>query len=142
MDKEVLDTINERIQYIWEEKIREDYNNGWLLKEDTLKNALYYHVRMELSSLFQKHNIRIFTEFTDGEFKKLELRPDMIIATVDLENMDSGYYGNDIKECLAVIEIKFKSDFYSYKNVLDDYDKLQIYADKVNIKGKLYMATI
>ncbi|MGN1316080.1 MAG: hypothetical protein ACI4VW_03365 [Acutalibacteraceae bacterium] len=118
MDKDVLDTINKRLQYIWEEKIKEDCDNGWLLKEDTLKNALYYHIRRELSSLFQEQNIRVFTEFNDGEFKKLNLRPDMVIATVDLGNTDGGYYGNDIKECLALIEIKFKSNFNSYKKFL------------------------
>ena len=45
MHKEVLDTIHRRIKYIWEEKIKEDYDDGWLLKEDTLKNALYFHLR-------------------------------------------------------------------------------------------------
>ena len=67
MDKEVLDTIHRRIKYIWEEKIKEDYDDGWLLGEDTLKNALYYHMRKELSVLFTENNLRIFTEFTDGE---------------------------------------------------------------------------
>ena len=142
VDKEVLGIINKRIKYIWEEKIKEDYKNGWLLKEDTLKNALYYHIRMELSSLFQEHNIRIFTEFTDAEFKESNLRPDIVIATANFEDGVNGYYGDDIKECLAVIEIKYKSNFSSHKKILDDYDKLQVYADKLNFKGKLYMATI
>lgn len=143
MEKSVLDTINKRIKYIWEEKIKEDYINGWLLREDTLKNALYYHIRMELSSLFEEHDIRIFTEFTDAEFKGRKCRPDMVIATVDLDNEgDKEFYCDMIKESLVVIEIKYKSDFNSYKNIIADYDKLQYYAEKLKIKGKMYMATI
>ncbi len=140
MDKEVLDTIHRRIKYIWEEKIKEDYDDGWLLGEDTLKNALYYHMRKELSVLFTENNLRIFTEFTDGEFRGSKKRPDMVIATVDL-NKDNDYYGDNIKECIAVIEIKFKASKYS-NCIYDDYDKLQGYIDDLGINARLYMATI
>ena len=56
MDKKVLDLIHRRVKYIWEEKIKEDYDDGWLLKEDTLKNALYHHLRNELSIVFAENN--------------------------------------------------------------------------------------
>ncbi len=129
MNKEIFETIHRRIQYIWEEKIKEDYTDGWLLKEDTLKNALYHHLRNELSSVFAENDIRIFTEFTDGEFKGTKKRPDMVIATADT------------KELVAVIEIKYKK-----ANVVDpiyaDYDKLEDYVSRLNVNAHLYMATI
>ena len=141
MDKEILDTIHRRIKYIWEEKIKEDYDDGWLLKEDTLKNVLYFHLRNELSVLFAENNIRIFTEFTDDKFKNTGYRPDMVIAEVDFDKEDGTYYGDDVKECIAVIEIKFKT-----KNGADaisaDYDKLETYISKLNVNAHLYMATI
>ena len=129
MDKEILEIIHRRIKYIWEEKIKEDYTDGWLLKEDTLKNALYHHLRNELSSVFAENDIRIFTEFTDGEFKGTKKRPDMVIATTDA------------KEIIAVIEIKYKK-----ANIVDpiyaDYDKLEDYINRLNVNANLYMATI
>ena len=129
MNNEIFETIHRRIKYIWEEKIKEDYTDGWLLKEDTLKNALYHHLRNELSSVFAENDIRIFTEFTDGEFKGTKKRPDMVIATTDT------------KEIIAVIEIKYKK-----ANIVDpiyaDYDKLEDYINRLNVNANLYMATI
>ena len=129
MDKEILEIIHRRIKYIWEEKIKEDYTDGWLLKEDTLKNALYHHLRNELSSVFAENDIRIFTEFTDGKFKGTNKRPDMVIATTHT------------KELIAVIEIKYKK-----ANIVDpiyaDYDKLEDYINRLNVDAHLYMATI
>ena len=142
MDKEIFETIHRRIKYIWEEKIKEDYTDGWLLKEDTLKNVLYHHLRNELSTVFAENNIRVFTEFTDGEFKGSKKRPDMVIATVDFDKEDhNGYYGDDIKECLAVIEIKFKNK-NSADTIYADYDKLEDYINRLNVNAHLYMATI
>ena len=129
MNNEIFETIHRRIKYIWEEKIKEDYTDGWLLKEDTLKNALYHHLRNELSSVFAENDIRIFTEFTDGKFKGTKKRPDMVIATTDT------------KELIAVIEIKYKK-----ANIVDpiyaDYDKLEDYINRLNVNAHLYMATI
>ena len=129
------------IKKIWTKEIKRDYKTGWLLKEDTLKNALYFHLRNELGVLFAENNIRIFTEFTDDKFKNTGYRPDMVIAEMDLDKEDGTYYGDDVKECLAVIEIKFKT-----KNGADtisaDYDKLEAYISKLNVNAHLYMATI
>ena len=141
MDKEILETIHRRIKYIWEEKIKEDYNDGWLLREDTLKNALYHHLRNELSTIFAENDIRIFTEYTDGEFKGSKKRPDMVIAPVDFYKEDGEYYGDDVKECVAIIEIKFKNSDTT-DAIYSDYDKLKSYIDDLGVNANLYMATI
>lgn len=36
MEKEIFDTIHRRIKYIWEERIKEDYELDWLYRESTL----------------------------------------------------------------------------------------------------------
>ncbi len=141
MDKQISDVIHNKIKSIWLEKIKKDYKDGWLLKEDTLKNALYYHLRSELSDCFEENNIRVFTEFTDGEFKGSKMRPDMVVAAVDFENEDMGYYGNQVKECIAVIEIKYKNKD-AVDTIYDDYDKLKEYIHKLGVSAHLYMATI
>lgn len=62
-DSEFSQILSDAITAIWEKEIKEDYINGWLLKEDTLKNALYYHLRNRLGALLDENNIRIFTEY-------------------------------------------------------------------------------
>lgn len=142
MDYKVLKRIDKTIKYIWEHKIPKDYDNGWLLKEDTLKNSIYYYLRKRLGKFFDKNSIRIFTEFTDAEFKHSKKRPDIVIANVDFaDGGESGYYGDDIKECLAIIEIKFKNE-NAADTIYADYDKLKAYIDNLDVKAKLYMATI
>lgn len=141
MNKTIERKIDEAIKQIWLHEIENDYNNGWLLKEDTLKNSLYYHLRVKLGDLFDENNIRIFTEFTDDRFKKSHKIPDMVIAKVK-EKQESDYWGDDIEKCLAVIEIKFKSNFQSSEDIYSDFEKLEYYKTELGVKCKLYMATI
>lgn len=140
-EQSLINKIDYTIKYIWENKIKEDYNNGWLLKEDTLKNAFYFHLRSILGDLLDKNDIRVFTEFTDEKFKGTGYRPDMVIAKVNFDSDDS-YYENYITDCLAVIEFKYKQGFNSSNDIYEDYKKLHKYVDNLKINCRLYMATI
>lgn len=140
-NKELEKIIDESIKAIWVGKIEADYSSGWLLKEDTLKNALYFHLRTSLETIFDANDLRIFTEFTDGTFKGSQCRPDMVIAKVNMD-YDGCYWGNAVTDCLAVIEIKFKSQFTSSREVQADYEKLRHYAQVLGVNCKMYMATI
>ena len=108
-DLDVIQVIDEAIVSIWQHEIKADYEAGWLLKEDTLKNALYFHLRSKLGKLFDENDIRIFTEFTDWKFKHSGYRPDMVIARVNADS-DESYWGDAVTNCLVVIELKYKSD--------------------------------
>lgn len=141
VNEEIIYKIDKTIKSIWKKEISKDYAKGWLLKEDTLKNALYFHLRKRLGKLFDENNIRIYTEFTDKEFKGTRCRPDMVIAKIDL-NAKENYLGDCITDILAVIEFKYKSGYTASNDVYDDYLKLRRYANKFKINGKLYMATI
>ena len=68
MDDKILKIIDDTIKYVWEYDIKADYQYGWLLKEDTLKNSFYFYLRSKLENLFCENNVRIFTEFTDDKF--------------------------------------------------------------------------
>ena len=138
---EATQMITEAIESIWKNEIKADYEGGWLLKEDTLKNAMYFHLRGRLGKLFDDNDIRIFTEFTDCEFKHSGYRPDMVIAKVDT-NSDASYWGDAVTECLAVIELKYKTGFTASEEIYADYDKLQYYMETLGIGCRLYMATI
>ena len=141
MDEKIIKIIDGTIKYIWENDIKADYNHGWLLKEDTLKNSFYFYLRSKLENLFYENDIRIFTEFTDKKFKGKGYRPDIVIAKVNLDG-DSKYYGNDVTECIAVIELKFKKGFNPSKDIYNDYEKLKTYVNELKIDCPLYMATI
>lgn len=139
--QEIESIVDKTIKEIWENEIPKDYESGWLLKEDTLKNSLYFHLRNKLGKVFEENNIRIFTEFTDDKFKGKHKRPDMVIAKV-LSEQVSDYWGKDVKECLAVIEIKFKNGYKSSEDIFNDYEKLKYYKTELGVDCKLYMATI
>ncbi len=138
---ELIELIDRTIVDIWENQIKSDYKCGWLLKEDTLKNALYFHLRSKLGKVFENNDVRIFTEFTDDKFKGTGCRPDMVIARVDM-NASSKYWGNNVTECLAVIEIKYKAGFTPHHDIIADYEKLKYYVQELGVTAKLYMATI
>ncbi|MBR3969741.1 MAG: hypothetical protein IKJ87_01505 [Ruminococcus sp.] len=139
--RELIKLIDTALIDIWENNIKSDYECGWLLKEDTLKNALYFHLRNKLGAVFDYNNIRIFTEFTDCEFKGTGKRVDIVIARVNMK-APSRYWGDDVTETLAVIELKYKTGFAPNRIIYDDFDKLKNYAKGIGIDAKLYMATI
>ena len=140
-DSEITKIIHETIKSIWENEIQNDYNDNWFMNEDTLKNALYFHLRNKLESVLAENNLRIFTEFNDAEFSGSGFRPDMVIARMDM-NSDADFWRQAVTNCVAVIELKFKSNFCDQEAIRADYDKLKEYIESVRITGKLYMATI
>ena len=131
MMNNVVKVIDETIKYIWEYDIKNDYQNGWLLREDTLKNAFYHYLRSKLASLFDENNLRIFTEYTQGEFARTGKRPDMVIAET-----------GEGKKCVCIIEFKYKYGYNTANEIYKDYEKLREYVEEHNIDCKLYMATI
>ena len=142
MNTDVLNQIDNALKYIWEYYIKQDYDKKHLLKEDTLKNALYFHLRNKLSALLEKHNLRIYTEFTDCLFKETKYRPDMVIAEITPDSEEE-YLGNWVTKIISIIEIKYQSDSFSaIKNIESDYDKIYWYINNLSFDGKYYMATI
>ena len=140
-DAEIRQIIDEAIKSIWVNEIRNDYENRRLLKEDTLKNAMYFHLRNRIGWLCDECDLRIFTEFTDWNFHGTRKIPDMVIARMDMQR-DVQYWGHAVKDCLAVIEFKYKANAGAVKDIEDDCDKLRYYIEELKIVSNLYMATI
>lgn len=140
-DAEIIQIIDGAIKSVWENNIKSDYDANWIMNEDGLKNALYFHLRMWLEQVLVENDLRIFTEFKDAEFHGSKFRPDMVIANVD-SSSDADYWRQAVTNCVVVIELKFKSRFQDKEAIYADYDKLKEYIEKMDIKGKLYMATI
>ncbi len=138
--QEILYQIDTAIKYIWTYAIKLDYDKDYLLKEDTLKNALYFHLRNKLSALLEKHNLRIFTEFNTDIFRGTGYRPDMIVAQIKDEA--EGFLGDCIEDYACIIELKFKGSFQGAEDILEDYDKIRHYIEDLKINCNYYMATI
>ena len=141
--KTVFKEIHNTIKYVWEYDIPRDYENNMLLKEDTLKNSLYFHIRTRLGALLEKYNIMIFTEFNTDKFRHSGFRADMVIAQMDSEKNKN--YGDCVKNFISVIEIKFKGDFKSAPDIIySDYEKTKKYIKSLSLGDDChyYIATI
>ena len=143
MDKRIIKEIDNTIKYIWKYDIKKDYENNNLLMEDTVKNALYFHLRTRLGTLLDELNIKIFTEFNSDKFKGIGYRPDMVIVQID-PDMPNEFLGDCVKEYVCIIELKYKSDTYSAANeIYSDYEKIRHYISEMDLNcHRYYMAAI
>gem|GEM_PF-5542301 len=115
--------IKEVIQSIWENKIKKDYKDHWLLKEDSFKCAFYYHMRNEFKHrLAVRNHLCIFTEYYFKQWK----RADLVIAQIkDKDYDDSKHLKCNIESILAIIELKYKIGKMSKQVFFKDLEKLK-----------------
>ncbi|MBN2898449.1 MAG: hypothetical protein JXO44_06725 [Clostridia bacterium] len=108
----IYSRIDKALKIIWSNEIIEDYNNDYLLKEDTMKNAVYYHLRNQLGDgYFNRHRLRIFTEYELEKNKEgKRQRGDIVIVKLKPKSeVEDGYNLSDrVEEVVAIIELKFK----------------------------------
>lgn len=132
--------VDEALRKIWAEDIAEDYKKGYLLREDSLKCALYFHLRNYLTDDWLKENkIRIFTEFPEfpSKLKATKLKPDISIVKMKTE-FDPKHKSllDSIESVLVIIEIKFKNRAANHKSAFDqDCEKLFEYTSHKQCKA-------
>ena len=63
-DTEIMQLIDEAIKSVWKNEIKSDYDANWIMNEDGLKNALYFHLRKQLEPilLHKRGNRRLDAE--------------------------------------------------------------------------------
>ncbi|WP_139378287.1 hypothetical protein [Mesobacillus jeotgali] len=130
--KQIQKTIDRAIKNIWVGKISKDHKSFYLLKEDTLKNALYFHLRSELASLLEKHNVRIYTEYHHGGFIA-----DLAIVKLNEKPGNNNHLKEDIETVLAIIELKYKANG-PMKFFEDDVQKIKNYIDATPLATTQY----
>lgn len=130
---EILIKIDRAIKEIWLNEIKDDFNNSYILYEDTLKNAFYYHLRIKLKALLKKNNIRIFTEFHDGPLSGKRLIAD--IAIVKISDSINDHIKNNIEKLYAIIELKHKAKRVSIDYFISDLEKVTGYIKDKKLKG-------
>lgn len=131
----IQENIDRCIKYIWLNQIPRDYKARNLLLEDSLKNAIYYHLRTEIGDQYlQDNNIRIFTEFRIGSEKA-------DIAIVRIDPLSKGSLYEIVLDLLAIIEIKYKSGTSDIP-FHNDVKKVLKYMKNDNGKCQYYLAFI
>jgi len=64
LKNDVLKVIDTTIKKIWTDDLSIDHDKSYILKEDSLKNAFYFHLRTRLGDCFlNENNLRIFNEY-------------------------------------------------------------------------------
>ena len=106
VNKRIIKEIDKAIKEIWKNEIAEDYIEKYLLREDSLKSALYFHMRNRLDDLLYENNMRIFTEYW---ISSLKYRADMVIVKVENPD-DYAYIADAVTDIVAVIELKYKAN--------------------------------
>jgi hypothetical protein len=128
MNIEFLQLLDKSIKEIWLKEVKQDYDSDSLLKEDTLKNSIYHHLRNRLDKC-NLDNIKVYTEFTNSTLQNSGSRAD--IAVVKLKDeFDEDYLGDNVDEILAIIEIKFKGNRCAPWVLMSDIDKIKTYIRK------------
>lgn len=142
IEESILRLIDKSIKEIWVNEIKKDYEEDYLLKEDSLKNSLYYHLRSKLQMLLREHDLRIFPEYY---FPELKYRADLAIVQMDAES--ENYYLKDrVKDVVAILELKYVSasnnDEATEQWIMDDIRKFKRYIQEGNIDAQFYFAVI
>jgi hypothetical protein len=132
--KEQLDGI---IKSTWLQSIPHDYDRSFLLYEDSLKSALYFHLRRKLeeAALFQQ-GYRIFTEYRLASNQ----RADLAIVKIDPSATNDNHLSECVTSIKALIEIKYING-NNDKGFKDDMKKLVQYAN-VHTSVNVYAAFI
>lgn len=138
MTRNLIEKIDSVIKKLWLEDLVIDYAKNFLLKEDSLKNAFYYHLRTRLGRDFLiKNNLRIFTEYSVGTE-----RIDLVIVEIDPVKAEEYHLSDCVTRVLAVVEMKHKSASTSDSIFYKDVQKIFSYIKDLGTKSKYYLAFI
>lgn len=121
----IMKLIDKTIKEIWVKDIKNDINSMYVLYEDTLKNAFYYHLRNRLKNVLDDYNIRIFTEFHDGKLRNKGVRAD--IAIVEINKAECEHLKHNISKIYSIIELKYKGSRASVDCFIKDVEKTMKY---------------
>jgi hypothetical protein len=114
--KEIRDTIDNAIKYVWIHNIRRDCSDGILNCEATLQASIYHHLRKYLgNAFFRKSGVSLFCEYyylLDGSAKYADL------AFIKYDDS----VGDSV---LAIIELKYLGKYARQETFTADRDKVR-----------------
>ena len=138
--KAIYTKVHQTIMDVWHYDIKSDYNHHFLFKEDTLKNAMYHHIRNRLGDTFIKdNNLAIFTEYYIETNQKI----DLVVVKIDVDKAKNDYLGNCVEEIIAIVEMKYKGPYVSEKHFINDVEKILVFTNQFTSEAtKFFLAFI
>lgn len=138
VNEDIIERIDTEIKNIWKEELQTDYENHYLLKEDSLKNAFYFHLRTRLGDKFLiGNNLRIYTEYyIHGE------RIDLVIVKINTQSAAENYLEDSVEKVLVAIEMKYKNHTVNDDVFYQDIKKICSFIDSWGYATKHYFAFI
>lgn len=137
----ILKEIDRTIKQCWKTNIQKDWWTEYLLREDSLKCALYFHLRKKLDIILRKNNLRIYPEFY---FQELKYKADLAIVRID-ENKEYHWLGDAVTEVVALFELKYTGgeDAATINWIKNDLKKFHDYMDIPKLsRCQFYFAVI
>lgn len=136
----VIREIDKAIKEIWLNEIIKDYDDGLLLKEDSLKCSLYHHMRSRLDNILTENNLRIYSEYY---FKDLKYRADIAIVEIESES-NKIYLADMVKSVVAIIELKYSygTDDQTVSAIKNDVWKIKDYIQNGKMLCQYYFGVI
>lgn len=113
----------------------------YLLREDSLKCALYFHLRKKLGKILRENSLRIYPEFY---FSELKYKADLATVRID-ENKEYHCLGEAVTEVVALFEMKYTGgkDSATINWIKNDLKKFHDYMDIPQLnRCQFYFATI
>lgn len=140
VSKKVIKEIDRIIKQIWENNIPKDYFSYYMLREDSLKCCLYYHLRRKLARLLEENNLRIYPEYY---FSELRYRADIAIVQIDPTSNEE-YLANMVTDVIAIIELKYTGGNAESTAlwVKEDVLKIKDYIQSGKMRCQFYFAVI
>ena len=140
ISKNVLKEIDRAVKEIWLNEVVNDYDDGFLFKEDSLKCCLYYHLRNRLEKLLKDNNLRIYPEFY---FSELKYRADIAIVEMDPKS-EALYLRDRVKDVVAIFELKYDGGNAegTAAVIKNDVWKIKDYIQKGKLLCQYYFAVI
>ncbi|GAB7057452.1 MULTISPECIES: hypothetical protein [unclassified Paenibacillus] len=115
-------TVDRAIKEAWLYNIKSDYSSNFILLEDSLKNAFYFHLRNKLTDAFlRENNLRIYTELHTGYGERID------ISVVRIDDSEKVHLREQITDIVAVIELKHKSGTVPINPFREDINKVKTY---------------
>lgn len=141
ISKKIIEEIDYAIKQIWVNNIQKDYSSYSMLKEDSLKCCLYYHLRRRLSTLLQDNNLRIYPEYY---FSQLHYRADIAIVQIVPDSDKEKHLSEMVSDVVAVFELKFINGAAESTEswVKKDIQKFKNYIQSGKLSCQFYFAVI
>lgn len=132
--------IDRLIKEIWLNDICEDYRRGNLIREASLQNSLYHHIRCHLGSFLEMHNLYIYPEFY---FRELKFRADLVIVEMDMEK-ETQWLSERVTDIAAIIELKYDGGYAETTEdwIKSDKEKIRKYASKLKYNCQFYWGVL